>query len=96
MDRDEASKVELRAVLREVADVIADLVLEGRGSIRVDSSADQRERPPRPAATERKRRAPRMPPVIDRRLEVSADNRQRARQALLRRGVALRSKEDAP
>jgi hypothetical protein len=34
-----------------------------------------------------------MPPKVEHGLEVSPDNRERARQALLRRGYAVRSKE---
>jgi hypothetical protein len=95
MERSFPSESAVRSVLHHVVDVLVDLVLERRASISVDSSANERERPVRPAATARRRRAPRMPPVIERTLEVSADNRQRARQALLRRGVALRSKEES-
>lgn len=36
-----------------------------------------------------------MPPIIDAKLAVSSTNRERARQALLRRGVNLRPKEEA-
>jgi hypothetical protein len=94
MERSFPSESVVRSVLHHVVDVLADLVLERRASISVDSSANERERPSRPAATARKRRAPRMPPVIHTALAVSAENRQRARQALLRRGVTLRRTED--
>jgi hypothetical protein len=86
----------LRAALHLIADVLADIAEQYGASNRVDSSADGRNGPKRPAASRRHRRAPRMPPTIDTSLPVSDTNRERARQALLRRGVNVRPKEECP
>jgi hypothetical protein len=87
-------KGSVRAALHLLADVLADVVEQRAPSVLVDSSADESNGPTRPAASRRHRRAPRMPPVLDAKLSVSDENRERARQALLRRGVAVRPKEE--
>jgi hypothetical protein len=83
---------QVRDVLHRVADLIADLLEERARSNPVAAGPDRRECPKRPAASPR-RRAPRMPPKVEHRLDVTADNHDRARLALLRRGYALPPKE---
>lgn len=83
-----------RDTLHALAEILADL-LEARGGPNpLDGPRTQSNGPTRPAAKRRHRRAPPMPPVIKPSLPVSDENRQRARQALLRRGVAVRPKEE--
>ena len=80
-------------IARGVADALARRAVANPVAL----SGEGRERPARPAATARpKRCAPRMPPVIEKRVEVSPENRERARQALLRRGIAVPTKETCP
>jgi hypothetical protein len=87
----------LRDMLHHLADLIADALALRAAANPVALLARGRERPARPAASERaKRRAPRMPPVIDERLKVSPENEERARQALLRRGIPVPRKEECP
>jgi hypothetical protein len=85
-------------LLHALADLLADYVEKDGGPNPVASSAEGRERPARPTgpATPKRRRAPRMPPVIDKAVVVTAENRARALQALLRRGVRVpvRAEED--
>ena len=86
-------KPDLRTALHVVADALAD-ALEERA---VDTSNEQSDVSPGPLPSKRKRgrrRAPRMPPVIRSELDVSPDNRERARQALLRRGFAVPTKTE--
>ena len=78
----------LRDTLYLLADLLAD-ALEARSN-RVDSFGDERHGPSHSTRERSRRHAPRMPPVIEAKLDVSADNRERARQALLRRGIAVR------
>lgn len=87
-----ADETAVRAALHLLADVLADIAEQQGASNRVESSRDERNGPTRPAATRRHRRAPRLPPVRDAKLSVSDENRERARQALLRRGVNVRPK----
>ncbi len=91
--REVSTKPPLRDTLHLLADLLAD-ALEARSN-RVDSFGDERNGPPRPAAPAR-RRAPRMPPVVTAKLDVTPQNRERARQALLRRGVVVRREEECP
>jgi hypothetical protein len=80
----------VRDALHRIADLIANLLEQNP----VASPPARRECPKRPAAKRRHRRAPPMPPVIATGLAVSNANRERARQALLRRGVNVRAKEE--
>ena len=78
---------DVRQVLHQIADLLADC-LERPSS---PSS------PPKPLSGPfkvNKRRAPSLPPQVERTVHVSENNRARARQALLRRGYLLRKSED--
>jgi hypothetical protein len=87
----------IRDLLHHLADLLADALAIRASANPVALPPRGRERPTRPAASERaKRRAPRMPPVIEKRLEVSRENHERARQALLRRGIAVPREEQCP
>ena len=83
----------VREALRLVADALADVFEQQT----VAKPIEQSDVCPGPSHSERKtarRRAPRMPPVVRSELEVTAHNRDRARQALLRRGYALPPEEE--
>ena len=86
-------KPDVRAALHVIADAVAD-ALEQRVVARSDDQSDVCPGPSHSTRKAARRRAPRMPPVVHAELDVTPDNRQRARQALLRRGYAVRSKEE--
>jgi hypothetical protein len=79
----------LRDALHQIADLLADALTPNP----VDGPPGQSECPSPKRRKPRHRRAPPMPPVIEATVAVTDENRQRARQALLRRGIAVRPKE---
>jgi hypothetical protein len=78
-----------RDKLHQIADLLADILGDSSQPNSVDERPRQRECPPHKPRKPRHRRAPAMPPVVEPTVAVSPTNRERARQALVRRGYAL-------
>jgi hypothetical protein len=82
-----------RDKLHQIADLLADILGDSPQPNSVDERPAQSECPSHKRRKPRHRRAPAMPPVIEAQVAVTDVNRERARQALLRRGYAVRPKE---
>jgi hypothetical protein len=77
--------------LRDTLHQIADLLAEALTPNPLDGRPAQSERPQHERRKPRHRRAPPMPPVIEPTVAVNNANRERGRQALLRRGYGVRA-----